>query len=107
MFDLQARYFVKSLDGKILPSTDMMRVDMENDMQARWGRGYTKRQAHLMGPDQKAYYDDLSSLADLETIPHVIVKLRDESVKRLYNNLLHFRENRYKIIDEDNFVQVH
>lgn len=107
MFDLQARYFVKSLEGTLLPSPEMMHAQMDNEMQVRWAKGYTKRQAHLMGPDQKLYYDDLAGAADLVTIPNVIVKLRDESVKRLYDDLLNFREDRYKIVDEETFIKVH
>jgi len=108
MFDLQARYFCKSLSGAMaLPSMEIMRMDTENDMQNRWAKGYSKRQAHLMGPDQRCYYEDLAAAANTKPIAPVIVKLRDESVKRLYDDLQNFRENRYKILDNDSFVKVH
>lgn len=98
---------MKSLDGSMqLPTKETMREDTEKDMRARWRRGYTKRQAHMMGPDQRTYYDDLALAANTSPIPPVIVKLRDESVKRLYDDLINFRKYRYQIIDDENFVKV-
>ncbi|KAJ3648315.1 hypothetical protein Zmor_020127 [Zophobas morio] len=108
MFDLQARFFCQYLNGSMpLPSKDMMRMDTDNDMQNRWAKGYTKRQAHMMGPDQQGYYEDLASAANTTPIAPVIVKLRDQSVKRLYDDLLNFREDRYKIVNNETFVKVH
>ncbi|XP_017771385.1 PREDICTED: senecionine N-oxygenase-like [Nicrophorus vespilloides] len=107
MFDLQARFFLKYLNGTIsLPSRELMLEDTENDMKNRWAKGYSKRQAHSMGPDQCSYYRDLAQEAKTEPIPPVIVKLRDESVKRLYDDLVNFREDRYRIVDENNFIKV-
>ncbi|XP_060532608.1 senecionine N-oxygenase-like [Cylas formicarius] len=107
MFDLQARYFCKVLDGSLsLPSTTDMRLHTEKDMRNRWAKGYTKRQAHMMGPDQQSYYDDLAAAASTTPIAPVMVKLRDLSVKKLYNDFLNFRQDRYKILDEHNFVKV-
>lgn len=84
----------------------MMREDTEKDMQSRWAKGYSKRQAHMMGPDQNSYYKELAEEAETVPIAPVIVKLRDESVKRLYDDLQNFRKDRYKIVDSDNFVKV-
>lgn len=83
-----------------------MRANMEQDMESRKSKGYTKRQMHMMGPDQKAYYDDLAGAAELESIPTVIVKLRDASVQRLFDDLINFREDRYRIVDSETFIKV-
>lgn len=83
-----------------------MRMHTENDMQARWAKGYTKRQAHMMGPEQLSYYEDIASDANTTPIPPVIVKLRDQSVKRLYDDILNFRQDIYKIVDPHNYVKV-
>ncbi|XP_025836609.1 flavin-containing monooxygenase FMO GS-OX-like 2 [Agrilus planipennis] len=108
MFDLQARFYVKYLDGDLkLPSEEEMREDTEKDMQLRWEKGYNKRQAHMMGPGQRSYYNDLATMANLIPIDPVIVKLRDESVKRLHTDLMTFREDRYKIVDKETFVKVY
>ncbi|XP_044744633.1 senecionine N-oxygenase [Coccinella septempunctata] len=107
MFDLQARFYCKYLNGSMaLPSKDSMHLDTKEDMQIRWEKGYTRRQAHMMGPDQQKYYDDLARMAATDPIAPVIIKLRDHSVKRLYEDLNNFRENRYKIVDDDTYVKV-
>ncbi|KAK9873989.1 hypothetical protein WA026_002337 [Henosepilachna vigintioctopunctata] len=108
MFDLQARFFCKYLNGSMeLPSKDMMRADTEIDMKSRWEKSYTRRQAHMMGPEQQKYYDDLAKMANTTPIAPVIIKLRDHSVKRLYEDLNNFRENRYKILDNETYIKIH
>lgn len=107
MFDLQARYFCKSLNGSMnLPSMEEMRMHTEREMQGRWAKGYSKRQAHMMGEYQESYYNDLAADANTIPIAPVLVKLRDLSVKRLYDDLLNFREDRYKIVDKENYIKV-
>lgn len=107
MFDLQARYYCKYLEGSMsLPSADEMRMHTQKDIENRQAKGYTKRQMHMMGPDQESYYNDLAQEADTEPIPPVLIKLRDLSVKRLYDDLLNFREDQYRIVDDNNFIKV-
>ncbi|KAJ8971289.1 hypothetical protein NQ314_000766, partial [Rhamnusium bicolor] len=102
-----ARYFCKSLNGSMaLPTMEDMRMHTESEMQSRWAKGYTKRQAHMMGQYQEFYYNDLAADANTIPIAPVLVKLRDLSVKRLYDDLLNFREDRYKIVDTENFIKV-
>lgn len=38
-----------------LPSSEQMMEDWEEEKRDRAARGYTKRQAHMMGPDQVIY----------------------------------------------------
>ncbi|VEN41239.1 unnamed protein product [Callosobruchus maculatus] len=105
MFDLQARYFCKFLEGSMqLPSTEEMRAHTEAELKWRLEKGYTKRRFHRMGPYQEMYYNDLSTEANIKPIAPVIVKLREESGKRLASDFLNFRNDRYKIIDDENFV---
>lgn len=107
MFDLQARYFCKYLSGSMqLPTKEEMRMHTKKDLEMRLERGYTERQAHIMGEFQGAYYKDLAADAKTDPIAPVIIKLRELSVKRLYDDLLNFREDRYKIIDENNYIKV-
>lgn len=37
---------------KAWPTKEKMLHDTEVDMQKRWDKGYKRRQAHMMGPDQ-------------------------------------------------------
>lgn len=49
----QVRFCMKFLSGqKQLPSKKEMLRETEEEMEKRWAKGYKKRQAHLMGPDQ-------------------------------------------------------
>ena len=67
-------------------------------------RGFTKRQFHMMGPLQGDYYDELADLAAIERLPPVLTKLHNESSGRFLDDLVHYRDDRYKIIDTENFI---
>lgn len=50
---LQVRYYVRSMNGVFkLPTPAQMVDSWEEEKLDRAARGYTKRQAHMMGPDQ-------------------------------------------------------
>lgn len=107
MFDLQVRFCVKYLSGlKKLPSKEEMMADTEREMSDRWARGYKKRQAHMMGPDQNKYYEDLSQTAEIEPIKPVMTKLHNESSERFLDDLVNFRKDIFRIIDDETFVKV-
>lgn len=89
-----------------LPTKEEMYADTKYEMQKRWEKGYTKRQAHMMGSDQVYYYSDLAENANIEPIAPVIVKLREESAKRITEDLINFRNDIYKIIDNENYIKV-
>lgn len=89
-----------------LPSAEQMRMHTRMDLEMRLRKGFSERQAHIMGEFQGAYYKDLAADAKTDPIAPVIIKLRELSVKRLYDDLLNFREDRYKIIDEENYIKV-
>lgn len=83
-----------------------MYEDTTEEMILRWKKGYTKRQAHLMGSDQILYYNDLAKTANIVPIAPVIVKLREDSAKRITEDLINFRNDVYKIIDDENYIKV-
>lgn len=89
-----------------LPSKSEMYEDTEEEMKNRWKRGYSKRQAHMMGPDQEHYYAYLADAAKVQPIAPVIVKLREDSAKRIAEDLINFRNDKYKIIDNENYIKV-
>ncbi|KAJ8728422.1 hypothetical protein PYW08_016807 [Mythimna loreyi] len=104
MFDLQVRYYVRSMNGTFsLPSPEEMAEHWEEEKRDRAARGYTKRQAHMMGPDQEKYYASLATEAKTKTLPSVMTKIRDESSIRFLHNLKHYRQDVYKIIDDDTY----
>lgn len=107
MFDLQVRFCVKYLSGlKKLPSREEMMADTEREMSDRWARGYKKRQAHMMGPDQNKYYEDLAQTAQIEPIKPVMTRLHNESSERFLDDLVNFRKDIFRIIDDETFVKV-
>ncbi|KAL0841599.1 hypothetical protein ABMA28_015258 [Loxostege sticticalis] len=104
MFDLQVRFYVRSMNGTFsLPTSEQMTQHWEEEKQDRAARGYTKRQAHMMGPDQEKYYASLASEAGTKTLPSVLTKIREESSIRFLHNLKHYRQDIYKIIDDDTY----
>ncbi|XP_032518605.1 senecionine N-oxygenase-like isoform X2 [Danaus plexippus] len=104
MFDLQVRYFVQSMNGSFqLPSSEQMMQHWEMEKSERLARGYTKRQAHMMGPDQQRYYSSLATEARTKDLPSVITKMRDESSIRFLHKLQTYRMDVYKIIDDDTY----
>ncbi|XP_063618898.1 senecionine N-oxygenase isoform X1 [Cydia splendana] len=104
MFDLQVRYYVRSMNGTFkLPSQEAMTRDWEEEKLDRAARGYTKRQTHMMGPDQEKYYASLANEAQTKNLPSVITKIREESSNRFLHNLQNYRQDIYKIIDDETY----
>lgn len=107
MFDLQARFTLTFMTGrKQLPPRDEMLDDHEKEMNERWSKGYRKHQAHLMGPDQNKYYDDLATTAGVEPIPSVMTKLHNFSSLRFLDDLTNFRNDNFRILNDETFIQV-
>ncbi|XP_058833424.1 senecionine N-oxygenase-like [Topomyia yanbarensis] len=107
MFDLQARFCLKYYCGEVkLPSRKEMIADMNEKMEQRWGQGYRKRQAHMMGPAQGEYYEDLARTAGLEPLKPVMTKLHNESSRRFNDDLLNFRRDKFRIVDDQSFEEV-
>lgn len=98
---------MKFLSGKKeLPSKLEMQADTDAEMEERWQRGYKKRQAHMMGPDQIKYYNCLAETAEIENLRPVITDIHNESSQRFLDDLVNFRKEVYKIIDDNTFIKV-
>uniref|UniRef100_A0A2M4A8U0 Flavin-containing monooxygenase n=1 Tax=Anopheles triannulatus TaxID=58253 RepID=A0A2M4A8U0_9DIPT len=107
MMDLQARFCIKFFSGaKALPTVEEMAADTAADMEERWKRGLKRRQAHMMGPIEDNYYDDLAKTADIEPIKPVIHKLHKLSAFRFSEDLVNFRKDKFRIVDDETFVKV-
>jgi dimethylaniline monooxygenase (N-oxide forming) len=105
---LQVRFVLRYLNKeKKLPVRELMLQDESKEKDIRFKiRGFTKRQFHMMGPLQAEYYNDLADTAGIERIPPVFSKLHNESSNRFQDDLVHYRDDRYKIIDNENYVQL-
>ncbi|KAG5680259.1 hypothetical protein PVAND_009778 [Polypedilum vanderplanki] len=107
MFDLQARFCLTFMtDKKKIPSKTEMIEDSEKEMNKRWSKGFKKHQAHLMGCDQGKYYEDLSKTAEIEPLKPVIAKLHNFSSLRFLDDLTNFRQDIFRIIDDETFIKV-
>lgn len=107
MFDLQVRFFLKTLSGEVsLPSKEEMIQDSEKETAKRREKGLKKKQFHMMGPMQDEYYDSLSEAARLPRIPPVMTKLHNESSQRFLDDLVNYRNDVYRIIDDSTYVKV-
>lgn len=107
MFDLQARFCISLWsDESKLPAKAQMQANTEIEMAGRWARGYSKRQAHMMGPDQEKYYKELADAGDLTPLKPVITKLHNATRRHFLDELTTFRTKVYKIIDDDNFIRL-
>ncbi|KAG6461787.1 senecionine N-oxygenase isoform X3 [Manduca sexta] len=105
MFDLQVRYYVRSMNGTFdLPSSEEMTAHWEEEKRDRAARGYTKRQAHMMGPDQAYYYASLAEESGTSNLPSVYTKIHNDSSHKFLHDLVNYRNEVYCIVDEANFV---
>lgn len=89
-----------------MPSKEDMIRDTEKDMKKRWDKGYKKRQAHMMGSDQIQYYNDLATTAHIENLKPVMTNLHNESSQRFLDDLVNFRKDIFRIIDDETFVKL-
>ncbi|XP_076245742.1 senecionine N-oxygenase isoform X1 [Calliopsis andreniformis] len=107
MFDLQVRFILKYWNGvKDFPSKADMLKDERDELEKRLKEGLQKKHFHMMGFMQEKYYDDLADTAGITPLPPVLTKLHNESSMRFLDNLTHYRESRYRIIDDYNFIQL-
>lgn len=107
MFDLQARFCIALwTDEKKMPSREKMQANTDIEMASRWAKGYTKRQAHMMGPWQEKYYKELADAADLTPLRPVITKLHNATCRGFLDELTTFRTKVFKIVDDNNYIQV-
>ncbi|XP_017124354.1 senecionine N-oxygenase [Drosophila elegans] len=107
MMDLQARFIMSYYNGSNkLPSTEEMLKDTQEKMDKLWEEGYRKRHAHMLGPKQIYYFSDLAETAGVKNIKAVMTKLHNESSKCFNENLLHFREDNFEILDDETFVKI-
>ncbi|KAK9704247.1 Flavin-binding monooxygenase-like [Popillia japonica] len=78
----------------------------DQELQEKLSKGFPISQAHMLGPYQRSYYSDLANLAKTHDIPEVMLKIKKASFERFTEDLLNFRRDVYKIIDDENFIHV-
>lgn len=106
-FDVQVRFFVSSLCGQFtLPSREEMISDTERDFQRRLSEGLPPRYAHVLGPWQWGYNDELAELAHIQLIPRVVQKLYDYVHETRVSDIARYKDRNYEITSEEDFKAV-
>lgn len=104
LHDIQVRFALKFLTGaKQMPSKAEMIQDMWTKTQIHWNKGYSKRNTHLLGPEQKEYFDDLAETADIINLPPVVSAMHYEARFAMMEMPTEYRKYKYTIIDEKTF----
>lgn len=107
MMDLQARFAMTFFcNKKPMPTEEEMMKDTKQKMERKWKMGYKKHQAHMMGPIQYEYYTDLATTAGVKNIDPVMGKLHDVSSGRFLDDLVNFRDDIFRLVDENTFIKI-
>ncbi|XP_025412135.1 flavin-containing monooxygenase FMO GS-OX4-like [Sipha flava] len=105
MFDLQVRCAKTFLEGKAkLPSKEEMLEDTRRDVESRLASGLRPKELHMMGRRSMEYYDSLSSLSGLDSVPPVVLQIYFDGFDRFMCDFSHFREDKYKLLDKDHYM---
>lgn len=98
---------MKFLSGeKQLPSRQEMLEDMWAQVEHHWNKGYRRHQTHVLGPEQKEYYQQLADLAEIENIPDVVADIHRNSSECSKVDPLGYRNYKYIILDDHTFDRV-
>lgn len=91
---------------KALPSREEMIDDLNNDKKIQFiERELPKKKLHYMGIGYHfKYYQALATFADIEGVKPVISKMFDKGVCLALFDYDAFRVERFKVLDDKNFV---
>nr|CAB3249700.1 flavin-containing monooxygenase FMO GS-OX-like 2 [Phallusia mammillata] len=103
-FHCQVRFAIQVLNGKMkLPSTEEMLADEQADYEKRLQEGLPHRAAHLLGPKQWEYNNDLSDLCGEPRIPDNVRLLYDLCHQRRSYNRLLYREDEFALSESGQY----
>ncbi|XP_071962969.1 uncharacterized protein [Antedon mediterranea] len=107
MFSCQVLFVISALTGVMqLPSEEQMKVDIENDYEKRRREGLAHRHAHVMGPRQWKYNDDICNLAGVDTIPEVVQTLYDAVHDERTWNVADYKKSNFKLVDNKSYEKI-
>lgn len=87
-----------------MPSKEEMLEDTRQDIKSRLANGLRFKELHMMGRRSKEYYDSLSSLSGLESVPPVILQIYFDGFDRFMCDFSRFREDKYMLLDKDHYM---
>lgn len=80
--------------------------DQQVEAEALWNEGHPKHKTHLLFPNERKYFDQLSALADIENVPTVLDDIAMDQVKDFRGQPTEFRKYKYTIIDDKTYTKV-
>ncbi|XP_018335753.1 senecionine N-oxygenase-like isoform X2 [Agrilus planipennis] len=107
MFDLQARFFVSTLNGHFpLPSKSAMYEDYEKQIANKRKLGIPLKHTHgmMLKELRKGYYEDVATTANIARIPPVIINMFEKILED--RNKGEYRHIVYKIVSDSKFRMV-
>lgn len=106
ILDLQVRFCLTFMMGiKELPTKDEMLHTREQEIEERKQQGTGLDKPHYLGVEyQQLYFDDLATIASLKPIKPVITKIFNKGLCNLLYSTATFRDEAFKIVDDENFV---
>lgn len=103
-FSLQARLIAAVLSQKtLLPSTNDMLKDEEEDYQDKMLKGIKHHYAHYLGPTQWQYNSEMSKLAKCEPIDQVVEDLYEHCAYYRTNDVMNYKKMEYKATSDSTF----
>ncbi|RZF34044.1 hypothetical protein LSTR_LSTR013753 [Laodelphax striatellus] len=106
LFEFQVLSFISVIKGKTkLPSRQEMLDDLTNEIEKRKFNGDATRYYHRMGiTNMRKYMGNLSYVFNVDPLPEVIFKIYEKTTERRKTSLLAYREDNYRITDDNNFL---
>lgn len=90
-------------DG-VLPSTSQMQNDCKQEFNRRAALGWPMKKSHcIAGSFHREYFNDLATIANIENIPEVYMKIYEDSGMRRLNYPTMYRNDVYTIVDNEHF----
>lgn len=106
-FDVQSQFAIKMwAQGIQFPPKEEMLKDAADNLEKRLKRGWKPKHAHRMGDFMADYYRQLSEIIEFRGIPKVYLKIFQTVGCGIISNYLHYREDHYRVLDEENFEQI-
>ena len=107
LFDRQVRYVLAILGGLArLPSTEEMLENVRKEMEASAEAGEDPHNFHVLASAQWAYNDMLAERGAFEPLRPVVRTLYETLHDKRVKNLVGFRLQSYKIIDDQTYVEL-
>uniref|UniRef100_A0A146LJS0 Flavin-containing monooxygenase n=1 Tax=Lygus hesperus TaxID=30085 RepID=A0A146LJS0_LYGHE len=105
--DLQVRYFLQTLmRPEVLPSKTEMLEELAAEEAALMKDGRRLSEWNLLGEDNAEYMRDICSIAGVPSMPPILLRIYMHGYNKIFSDFKNFRNNFYRIIDQDNFSVV-